>query len=70
MVTVINRIANVNPPLPPLIQDAGIAYCNSNQMPENCVTAADGKSIAYCPHLIDLKLGEVYELLLVDDDRT
>lgn len=70
-VTLINRIANVHPPIPALIiDDSSISYCNATKMPEKCDTAADGKPIAYCPHLIELKLGQVYEFLLVDDDRT
>lgn len=70
MVTLINRIANVHPPMPPLIQDdAGIAYCNAKNMPQKYDTAIDGNPVAYCPHVIELKLGDVYEFLMVDDDR-
>lgn len=68
-VTLINRIANVHSPMPMLVQDdSTVAYCNATHMPEKYETAMDGKPIAYCPHLIELKLGKVYEFLLVDDD--
>lgn len=71
MVMLINRIANVQPPMPPLTQDdTDISYCNADKMPKEHDTAMDGEPIAYCPHVIELKLGEVYEFLMVDDDRT
>lgn len=70
MVTLINRIANVHPPIPPLTQDdSDISYCNSKNMPKNSDTAKDGEPVAYCPHVIELKIGDVYEFLMVDDDR-
>lgn len=71
MVTLINRIAIVHPPIPPLTQDdSDIEYCNAQKMPKHVDTALDGKPVAYCPHVIELKLGKVYEFLMVDDDRT
>lgn len=69
-VTLINRIASVHPPIPGLIQDdSDIAYCNAKKIPKRLDTAMDGQPVAYCPHVIELKLGQVYEFLMVDDDR-
>lgn len=68
-ISVINRISNVHPAVPPLIQDdSNIEYCNADKMPENLDTAMDGEPIAYCSHKIDLELGEVYEFLATDDE--
>lgn len=68
--SLINNIANVYPSIPPLIQDdSTIEYCNATYMPDRCDTTMDGKVIAYCPHLIELKLGKVYEFLMVNDDE-
>lgn len=68
-ISLINRISNVHPPVPPLIQDdSNVEYCNASKMPEKYDTAKDGKPIAYCSHMINLKLGEVYEFLATDDE--
>lgn len=64
----INRISNVHPPIPPLIQDdSNVKYCNADKIPEELDTAKDGKPIAYCSHKIDLELGKVYEILAMDN---
>lgn len=71
MVTLINRIANIHPPIPALTQDdSDITYCNAKNMPKKYDTGVDGRPIAYCPHVIEIKMGEVYEFLMMDDDRT
>ena len=68
-ISVINRIANVHPPVPPLIQDdSNVEYCNADKIPKNGDIASDGKLITYCSHMIDLELGEVYELLVMDEE--
>lgn len=70
MVTLINRIAHVHPPVPALTQDdSKLNYCNAKNMPEKCDTGVDEKPVAYCPHVVELRLGKVYEFLMVDDDR-
>lgn len=65
----INRISNIHPPIPPLIQDdSNVEYCNADEMPKKFDTAKDGEPITYCSHKIDLELGEVYEFLATDDE--
>lgn len=68
-ISLINRISNVHPPVPPLIQDdSNVEYCNADKMPEKYDTGKNGEPYAYCSHMIDLKLGEVYEFIATDDE--
>lgn len=68
--TVINRIANVHPSVPGLTQDdSHISYCNADKLPKTCDIGLDNRTVCQCSHLIELELGQVYELLLVNKDR-
>lgn len=68
--TAINRIANVLPSVPGLVQDdSHVSYCNADKLPNTCHTAIDNRTVCQCSHLIELELGQVYELLLVNKDR-
>lgn len=67
-ISLINRISQVHPPVPALTQDdSNVEYCNADKMPDDYDIGKDGKPIAYCTHMIDLKLGEVYDFLATDD---
>ena len=68
--TVMNRIANVHPSVPGLIQDdSHVSYCNADKLPKTCDMALDNQTVCHCSHLIELELGQVYEFLLVNKDR-
>lgn len=65
-----NRIANVPPPVPGLIQDdSNVSYCNADKLPKICDIAMDNRTVCHCTHLIELDVGQVYEFLLVNKDR-
>lgn len=65
-----NRIANVQPSVPGLIQDdSHVSYCNADKLPKICDIAMDNRTVCQCSHLIELDLGQVYEFLLVNKDR-
>lgn len=62
-IDIINKISNVLPPIPGLIQDdSNIPYCSESNLPENC----ENQTACYCHHLIQLELCRVYELLIID----
>lgn len=64
---VINRIANVHTTVPVLVQnDSDIEYCNAEKLPAPSDIGNDKKPIYLCPHLIELELNKIYELLMVD----
>lgn len=69
MVSMFNKISSTHPPVPGLIQnDSAVPYCNANNLPEvGDIDDLVGEPIYYCPHLIELELGKVYELILLDD---
>lgn len=63
-----NKIANEHSPVPGLTQDdSAVAYCNENNLTGNCDRDFNGVLVCYCPHLIELQLGQVYEFVLLDD---
>lgn len=70
MVSMMNNIASTHSPVPGLTQDdSAVRYCNANNLPDHSdKDLPDGHPVYYCPHLIPLELGEVYELLLQDDE--
>lgn len=70
MVSMMNNIASTHPPVPGLLQDdSNVPYCNANNLPDDCdKDIENGNPVCYCPHLIQLDIGEVYELLLLDDE--
>lgn len=63
----INRIANVHIAVPALIQnDSDIEYCNAEKLPKPADIGKDNKPIYQCPHMIELELGKVYDLIMED----
>lgn len=55
--------------MPGLLQDdSHIPYCNADELP-NGDKDEDGEPVHYCPHLIQLELGELYEITLLDHER-
>lgn len=70
MVSMMNNIASTHSPVPGLLQDdSAVPYCNANNLPETFdKDIPNGNPVYYCPHLIELELGEVYEILLLDDE--
>lgn len=63
MISTINGISSTSSAVPGLTQDdSDISYCNAINLPEHCSKS----QICHCPHLIELKLCEVYEFLLID----
>lgn len=67
-VAAVNNIAFASSPVPGLTQDdSNVGYCNVNNLPEKYDVSPDGQTVYYCPHLIQLKLDKVYELLLTDN---
>lgn len=69
MVAMMNNIASGHASVPGLTQDdSAEPYCNANNLTGNCDRGFNGVLVCYCPHLIQLDLGEVYEFLLLDDE--
>ena len=68
MVSMINRIANVPASVPGLLQDdSHVPYCNADKLPDfSDKDIETGDPVYYCPHLIQLELGEIYEIVLLD----
>lgn len=67
-VATVNNIANSPTPVPGLIQDdSSVCYCNANNLPEKYDVGLDGQPIYHCPHLIQLKVDEVYEFVLTNN---
>lgn len=65
-VGLINGIANIGYVMPGLSQnDSDVSYCNAENLPIDC----RNKPTCHCPHLVELKLCEVYEFLLTDGAR-
>lgn len=64
----INRISSTNTPVPGLLQDdSNVPYCNAENLPhKNDADIVTGDPVYYCPHQIQLQLGQLYEIVLVD----
>lgn len=69
MVSMINKIAYMQTPIPGLLQDdSDVPYCNADNLPTHSdKDMPTGSPVYYCPHMIDLELGELYEFTLLDD---
>ena len=69
MVSMINKIANMHPSVPGLLQDdSHVPYCNADKLPAHSdKDIPTGDRVYYCPHMIQLELGELYEITLLDD---
>lgn len=67
-VATINRIANMAPSVPGLIQDdSHIQYCNSDNLPKSYEKGCDNRTVYYCSHRIELEKDKIYEFLIIDD---
>lgn len=69
MVTMINKIVHMQTPVPALLQDdSHVPYCSADKLPalsdKDVIT---GGPVHYCPHMIQMELGELYEITLLDD---
>lgn len=69
MISMINRISSTNTPVPGLLQDdSNVPYCNADKLPPHSDRDIEtGDPVYYCPHMIELELGELYEITLLDD---
>lgn len=65
----INKIVNVGTPQPGLVQDdSNVPYCSADNLPNKHDTdMPSGEPVYYCPHLVQLELGELYEITILDD---
>lgn len=66
-----NKISSTHTPVPGLLQnDSNVPYCNAENLPnEYDNDIVTGGRVYYCPHSIQLELGELYEIVLIDDNR-
>lgn len=64
-----NKISSLNTPVPGLLQDdSNVPYCNADKLPAHSdKDIVTGGPVFYCPHLIQLELGELYEIVLLDN---
>lgn len=69
MVSMVNKIASMMTPVPGLVQDdSDVPYCNATNLPkEHDKDIVTGEPVYYCPHAIQLELGQLYEIILIDD---
>lgn len=63
----INRIANVHSTVPALTQDdSDVVYCNAEKLPKESDIGLDKQPVYLCTHQIELQLGKVYDIVLID----
>lgn len=67
-VATINSIVYASTSLPVLTQDdSNVRYCSAENLPDKSLVAPNGQTIYHCTHLIQLKLDQVYEFILIDN---
>lgn len=68
LISLINRISSTNTRVRGLVQDdSNVPYCNAANLPnKHDIDIGTGDPVYYCPHVIELELDQLYEIVLID----